>query len=132
MSDVSARGYVYLVASEPLSSVKVGWSLIPKQRIKDLTLANPSVQLVAYFPSPRKIEKIFHHTFSHLRFSGEWFFVADKQERKDLIDTFLACMVWSHIATGEPAWIAPRFEEAYQRWREVAESVRKEMDFGPN
>jgi hypothetical protein len=129
---VSARGYVYLAASEPLHAVKIGWSLRPETRIKDLGVANPCIELLAYFPSPRSIEKTFHAIFKDLRFSGEWFLVDDRSARQELIDAFIGCMVWSHIAHGEPAFIAPQFKEAYQPWHDLAESVRIEVSIGPN
>jgi hypothetical protein len=77
-------GFVYFIAAEPHSFVKIGWSKrSPLGRMVTLQTGCPQpLDLLACFPGTQDDERRLHRTFAALRFRGEWFF--HQHKLKDL------------------------------------------------
>lgn len=77
------EGYVYLIKSEASGYCKIGVSKNPNKRIKQLQTGNSDkIYLVDKYKSEiyKKIENVFHTTYSHLKVNGEWFDLTLEQE----------------------------------------------------
>jgi len=65
-------GYVYFIQGVNGGPIKIGYSLNPERRARDLETADRLIVL-ACFPGDRYTEHKLHHRFSGLRLNGEWF-----------------------------------------------------------
>jgi predicted GIY-YIG superfamily endonuclease len=68
--------YVYLIQSLEDSYYKIGVSVHPKQRLKELQTGNSSpLVLIETYQSEfaHKIERTLQRRYSHLKKEGEWF-----------------------------------------------------------
>lgn len=75
--------YVYLIRNEETGNYKIGVSVNPRKRIKQLqTGSGEELQLIESFRSryPRRIENALHQKYRHLRRSGEWFYLSIEDE----------------------------------------------------
>lgn len=86
-----------MIACERLKAVKIGWSATPHKRFLDLKTANPYLELLAYFPTERRIESMFHEAFRELRIEREWFLVAEPYTRQELIEAFLGANLAAEV-----------------------------------
>lgn len=66
-------GYVYYAVCRASNEVKIGFSLNPWSRIKELQTARPTVEIVATERGSLATEATRHEQFSQFRKSGEWF-----------------------------------------------------------
>lgn len=57
--------------------VKIGFSVNPWSRIKELKVGNPTIKLHSSFRGTIEDESLLHEEFNHLRLGGEWFSVDD-------------------------------------------------------
>ena len=66
--------YLYLIINEESYHLKIGRSINPKARLKQLQVAShDKLQLLFMIPKVGDIEKDIHIEFSHLRVNSEWF-----------------------------------------------------------
>jgi len=77
-TDTAKNGrFLYFIGSENL--VKIGSSVNPQNRIKELEIGNPQkMYLIAAFANMGNIESEMHKKFDHLRVRGEWFRYTDE------------------------------------------------------
>lgn len=67
-------GMVYVVRDDAMGRVKIGTSLNPLQRLRDLQTGSSSpLRLLALFPGGRWAEQQFHKNHADRRLDGEWF-----------------------------------------------------------
>jgi len=76
--------YLYLIASDEVGLVKIGFSEDPKRRLNELQLVSAyKLRLHASFIVPvgcgRVFEDLLHRVFSHCRTHGEWFKLLPKE-----------------------------------------------------
>ena len=69
------EGYIYILGCDDADLFKVGTSLYPEARARSLRTGNPSIRLVAFYPTKdmRLIEHLVHNRLRPYRVSGEWF-----------------------------------------------------------
>lgn len=115
---MAEQGFVYLMACEPLRSVKIGWATDPHKRLDALKTGNPGLKLMMYFAGNRAMESKLHKVLKHIRVSREWFFVDECAELA--VRFFLSYLLWSIIETGESAYVADIFKEAFEPWQQKA------------
>lgn len=68
--------YIYLIHSLEDSNYKIGVSIRPKKRLKQLQTGNSSeLKLVETYKSEfaDQIERTLHRRYTHLKKEGEWF-----------------------------------------------------------
>ena len=70
--------YLYVIAGEYEGPVKIGYSVNPEKRVRQLQ-TGAAYKLSVYYQQnvnereARKIERNIHRTLGHLRSHGEWF-----------------------------------------------------------
>lgn len=70
------RGYVYFIQDGEHGDIKIGWSVDPDRRLRDLRVAHATrsrLRLLAAIPGHRKLERELHERFAPCRGEGEWF-----------------------------------------------------------
>jgi hypothetical protein len=79
---------MYLYAIKDLNSglIKLGYSLDPRARLRELQTGSSSPLHLVYYESvgdlpARLLEKELHRDFAHLRVRGEWFRLSDSEAR---------------------------------------------------
>ena len=74
--------YVYFIEAVGLSRIKIGLSVNPEDRVKQLSTGSPTeLKLIAKVPGDANKEKELHKKFEHLLFDKEWFhFTKELQE----------------------------------------------------
>ena len=66
--------FVYFVADQECTHVKIGISNDPEKRLSSLQTSNQGkLQLLGVVEGDSKLEQQYHEQFKHLRQSGEWF-----------------------------------------------------------
>ena len=105
--NLGTQGFVYFIAPEPETYVKIGWCLNdPMRRLSELQTGCPEpLTLLACFPGALEEEKRLHRTFAELKFRGEWFYLDHK----------LADFVWylnEDYPRGNPYSTRQQFEAA--------------------
>jgi len=69
--------YIYLIKSEVDETIlyKIGFSKNPKQRLKELKIGNPNLEIVATWATKHnhKLESTLHNNYKHKNINGEWF-----------------------------------------------------------
>jgi hypothetical protein len=63
--------YVYLIYDKGTKLVKIGKSVNPSKRFKNIRCGNPNTNL--FYSTESYTEKELHKKYAHLRVSGEWF-----------------------------------------------------------
>ncbi|MCX4967057.1 GIY-YIG nuclease family protein [Streptomyces sp. NBC_00654] len=72
--------YVYVIGSAGSSRVKIGTSVCPEKRLKELQTGNPDrLDVLWYTPGGRELEAQLHQAFADQRVEGEWFDFGDVQ-----------------------------------------------------
>lgn len=68
-------GYIYLARSDASGLVKIGSSLYPKERIRTLRCADPTIVLIDSFPTIDMpfLEGMVHRHLRQHHVRGEWF-----------------------------------------------------------
>ena len=67
-------GYVYFIGSEDNQPVKIGFSLNPWSRAKEISTGNHSpLKVIACFKGDKNTEKEYHKAFSAYQSKNEWF-----------------------------------------------------------
>jgi hypothetical protein len=67
-------GFIYFIGCDEVPAVKIGWSLLPEERLKHLQIAFPyKLRLLQVQPGTFHDEKNLHTTFAQYRLEGEWF-----------------------------------------------------------
>lgn len=68
--------HIYLIQSLENSYYKIGTSIHPQKRLREIQTGNPSpVKLIDTYPSEfaNKIERTLHRRYAHVKKEGEWF-----------------------------------------------------------
>ena len=66
--------YLYIIQSDLTGMIKIGRSINPQKRLKQLQTGNPNkLKLIALFENQGWKEKILHERLSTFRLEGEWF-----------------------------------------------------------
>lgn len=71
------KKYVYLIHALDDETVKIGFSVSPQVRMKEISTSNSSdLKLLDKFHTEyyTQIETALHNRFSHLHKNGEWFY----------------------------------------------------------
>jgi hypothetical protein len=104
----AGAGYVYAIQSpESLRHVKIGLSINPKSRLKQLQTGNPNkLKLIWAVPCPNmaELEGTFHQMFNESRIAGsEWFVLApfSDPEHAAALLTVLAFIYFVRTASPE-------------------------------
>jgi Meiotically Up-regulated Gene 113 (MUG113) protein len=67
-------GYVYVIGSTISKPVKIGFSMNPWARLKEISTNHPeNLEVLIAFKADRKIESLLHSTMKHLNVKNEWF-----------------------------------------------------------
>lgn len=66
-------GYVYYALCSELNEIKIGFSVNPWSRLKELRTARPNLEIVATEQGTRTTETTRHESFSEFRKNREWF-----------------------------------------------------------
>lgn len=68
------RGYVYFIQGLCGGAIKVGYSVNPEKRLKELQTGYPdTLTILLMIPGDEKIERHLHREFEASRLQGEWF-----------------------------------------------------------
>jgi hypothetical protein len=79
------EGYVYIVGTEYTKPVKVGFSVNPWARLKELTISHPEhLEVLLTFKADKKFESELHRNLKHCRVKNEWF-----QLSPDAVDSLI-------------------------------------------
>ena len=74
----SSEQQVYFALSPSAGQVKIGGSTNPSNRIKEMQIARPDIELVVTISDGRKLEGQLHQRFRKFQFAGEWFEYANE------------------------------------------------------
>lgn len=88
--------YIYGIRMGKSSSIKLGKTCRPKERLKELQTSNPEIlNFVFCFATSdmNESEKKIHEIFQSKRKNGEWFKFENKQERQLLLEKALECII---------------------------------------
>lgn len=68
------EGLVYFIQSVDGGPIKIGTSVDPRKRLREIQTSHPSrLQIVGLIEGGIARERELHQTFAHLRLEGEWF-----------------------------------------------------------
>jgi hypothetical protein len=68
------KGWVYFIQAVTGGPIKIGWSLRPVDRVRDLQGAHPhELTIVTMFRGSVAMERRLHRKFADFRLLGEWF-----------------------------------------------------------
>ena len=71
------ESYVYFIADEGFTAVKIGRAKAPRARLAELQIGSPvRLNLMATFAGGRNEESMLHECFADWRTEGEWFSLA--------------------------------------------------------
>ena len=66
--------HLYLIQSDKSGMIKIGRSVDPEKRLKNLQTGNPNrLKLIAVFENQGYREKLLHEELDKFRKKGEWF-----------------------------------------------------------
>lgn len=82
-------GMVYFVRDDINERIKIGTTLNPLQRLRDLqTGSSFRLRLMAMCGGGRKAERNFHETWASRRLTGEWFDDSDREISRIVLWSF--------------------------------------------
>lgn len=65
---------IYIIANAETDDLKIGYSINPKKRLKELQTGNANeLLLMLVFKGTFEDEKKLHEVYKHIRLEGEWF-----------------------------------------------------------
>lgn len=68
------KSMIYFIAADEVARVKIGWSIDPVSRLKELQTGCPvALRIVAAVPGTYSMEQQLHVDFAKFRSHGEWF-----------------------------------------------------------
>lgn len=74
MKDSTSEGFVYVIHAVGTNRIKVGHTLTPEARLKDLQTGSPfPLRMLACWPGSVAIERRIHTVLAEFRQVGEWF-----------------------------------------------------------
>ena len=77
-------GFVYVIANDANSLVKIGWALKPERRCFDLQAGSPALlEVVREYPGGRRMEQWLHGHFAAQRKHREWFALGGQLRKID-------------------------------------------------
>lgn len=79
------NGFVYLMQDHS-GLYKIGYSQNPNERLSQLKVGNPTINMYANYPANRLDEILLHRLFKKCKRSGEWFNLKPKHLK--WIDTY--------------------------------------------
>jgi hypothetical protein len=66
--------WVYFIQAMDTGAIKIGFSIDPLRRIKELQTGHPAIlKLICCIEGTRADERAFHQRFQKDRYQGEWF-----------------------------------------------------------
>jgi len=69
-----AKGYVYFIQGQCGGAIKIGYSVCPEKRLKELQTGYPdTLVILLMIPGSEATEHTLHREFSASRLQGEWF-----------------------------------------------------------
>lgn len=78
-------GYVYIIGTDYASPVKIGFSVNPWSRLKEITINHPDkLELLMTIKGEKSFESALHRELKNLRVKNEWFLL-----NSDIIDCLL-------------------------------------------
>lgn len=84
-------GFVYFIQGKDRRLIKIGWSIDPKARLRQLECGSPEpLELVGALRGSPTDERRLHQQFALQRVRGEWFRVT--REIRDLME--IAAATW--------------------------------------
>lgn len=70
----SHTGYVYFIQGQCGGAIKIGYSMNPTERLKELQTGYPdTLKILLIIPGDLNTEKALHRKFEGSRLKGEWF-----------------------------------------------------------
>lgn len=70
----NTEGYVYFIRNKETKAIKIGYSVNPKKRIKQLSTGSSSVlDLIYVIEGSKDVEYFLHRYFASERVNLEWF-----------------------------------------------------------
>ena len=129
----NARAHTYFIRRGSDGAVKIGRSVDPLKRLKQLQTANDeTLQLIGVLTTD--VESQLHSLFAHLSIGGEWFeandllleFIAVNREDKDSSDEGLRRTVKAFLDVIDSDEYR-RYELEFALWRNVQEKL---IDYG--
>jgi len=74
MKNITAAGFVYFIEAVGTPRIKLGYSVDPEKRLKELQTGSPyKLALLAKWPAIPQTETYLHELFTEYRVHGEWF-----------------------------------------------------------
>jgi len=68
------KGYIYFIQGQLGGAIKIGYSVNPQRRLKELQTGYPdTLRILVMIPGNEYTEKIFYRQFEGSRLNGEWF-----------------------------------------------------------
>ena len=106
------EGYIYILGYSEEGFFKVGTSLNPEARTRSLRTGNPSIRLVASYPTKdmRLIEQLVHNRLRACKVWGEWF-------RLDAAMLGWLQALLSGKPVGSPPWQPASQDSHRHRWQ---------------
>ena len=87
------KGFVYFIGANDGDTVKIGFSVHPNSRIRQIQSGNPDhLKVLHQFKATKSIERTLHMLFRPSRLKGEWFGNAVQ------IREFAAALETNHLA----------------------------------
>lgn len=68
------KGYIYFIQGQCGGAIKVGFSTIPSERLRQLQTGYPdTLKILLLIPGNESTEKVIHRQFEGSKLNGEWF-----------------------------------------------------------
>jgi hypothetical protein len=80
------EGYVYLIGTDYTKPVKIGFSVNPWSRLKEITINHPErLDILLTIKAPKQFESALHKSIKGLRVKNEWF-----KLNPEVVDTLIS------------------------------------------
>lgn len=71
---MTTSGFVYFIGAPDGEAIKIGFSIKPENRIRQVQSGNPArLEVLHLFPARKSVERQLHTLFRPSRLTGEWF-----------------------------------------------------------
>ncbi len=68
------KGFVYFIQGQCGGAIKIGYSVYPEKRLKELQTGYPdTLKILLMIPGDEKTETVLHRQFKEFKLRGEWF-----------------------------------------------------------
>lgn len=119
------NGYVYVIGSSFEKPVKIGFSINPWSRLKEISVNHPEkLELLISIKGEKRLESLLHKELSKFKVNGEWFSL-----ERDMIDCLLSISKESlsidEIITAVRSLVTSNYDELRRPELEVEPEVEK-------